>query len=214
MTTVQAAVSLEDGVAPTTGQVKGTTVHAQQTTKNLNIAVRNKGSLRAVHLLVFALRLGKKPLPLNENVNHARMWVSHMFQVVSALFPTLADSLTTVRSLVRNTNTRTGTLHVRFPCFPAPPATLPLSFFRSPASSLSPPLPRLSRFPSPLSFLPPLPLPCLSRYPCLTRFSRPLAYPPLSRSSHFPCYPASPATPDSSFPLASLAPSAFPARLK
>jgi len=33
MTTVQAAVSLEDSVAPTMDQVKGTTVHAQQTTK-------------------------------------------------------------------------------------------------------------------------------------------------------------------------------------
>lgn len=156
MTTVQAAVSLEDGVAPTMDQVKETTVHAQQTTKNWNIAVWNKDNLRAVHLLVFAPRLGKKSLSPNENVNHTRTWVSYMFQAVSALFPILADSLTTVRSLVRNTNTRTGTLHARFPCFPTSPATPPLPLSRSAASPLSPPLPRLSRFPSPFSLLPPL----------------------------------------------------------
>lgn len=34
MIMVQTAVSREDGVAPTTGQAKGTTVHAQQIAKN------------------------------------------------------------------------------------------------------------------------------------------------------------------------------------
>lgn len=82
---------------------------------------------------------------------------------------------------MRNTNTRTGTLHARFPCFPASLATPSLPLSRSPASPLSPPLPRLSlslasfrlsgspatlplpllqipRFRSPLPLLPPSPL--------------------------------------------------------